>query len=113
LTTMFSLFLIPTTTVYAGCHGGNFINPLGYCNISSFLSAVLNAVVLITFPIIVLFIVYSGFLFVAAQGNEEKLGKAKKLFFWTIIGALLVLGASALSGAIEGTVQKIAPDVFR
>lgn len=86
---------------------GVFDNPLGYNTIDSFLRAVLNAVVTIAFPIIVLFLVYAGFLFVSAQGDQEKLKTAKKIFLWTIVGALLILGAEALSIAIEGTIEEI------
>lgn len=85
----------------------SFENPLGYSSISELLRAVLDAVVTIAFPFIVLFLVYAGFLFVSAQGNEEKLGTAKKVFLWTVVGGLLILGAEALSIAIEGTVEEL------
>ncbi len=88
--------------------GGAFENPLGYNTIEQFLTAVLGAVVVIAFPFIVLFLVYAGFLFVSAQGNEEKLSTAKKVFMWTIVGGLLVLGAQVLSYAIQGTIQEIS-----
>ena len=55
-------------------------------------------------------LVYSGFLFVSAQGNPEKLATARKAIMWTIIGAVVVLGASVLASAIEGTVDNIKKD---
>lgn len=85
-----------------------FKNPLGYETIEELLTNILGAVVTIAFPFIVLFLVYAGFLFVSAQGNEEKLGTAKKVFLWTVVGGLLVLGAEALSIAIEGTIKEIS-----
>ena len=82
-------------------------NPLQYPRISAFLSAVLKLVAEIAFPILVLFLVYIGFLFVTAQGNSEKITEAKKYLWWAIIGSLLILGASVLSQAIQGTVNQI------
>ena len=86
-----------------------FNNPLkdGLGTISSFTAAFLKAVVFILFPIAVIFVVYSGFLFVAAQGNSEGLEKAKKNFFWTIVGVGLLLGASALALIVKGTIDQL------
>jgi len=82
-------------------------------NISQFLTALLDAVVIIVFPFIILMIIYSGFLFVSAQGNEDKLKTAKKTILWTIIGALIILGASMLSYAIEGTINDLQRDTLK
>ena len=58
-------------------------------------------------PIIALAIIYAGFLFVTAQGNSEKLTKAKKTLLYTLIGAALLLGAVVIAEAIKGTVNDI------
>ncbi len=87
--------------------GGSFVNPIQYDTIEDFLIAVLNAVVLILFPIIVLMLVYCGFAFIAARGNETKIKEARRIFFWTLIGGLIVLGAKALALAIAATVSEI------
>lgn len=86
-----------------------FKNPLnsGLSSVGAFTEAFLRAVVFIMFPIAVVFVVYSGFLFVAAQGKPEDLAKAKRNFFWTIIGVGLLLGASALAALIKGTIDPI------
>lgn len=83
------------------------MNPIAYSDISSFIRAVLKAVVLILFPMVVLMLVYTGFLFVKAQGKEKEISDARRAFFWTVIGGLIVLGAQALSMAIEATVKEI------
>src|SRR3989344_198513 len=90
-----------------GGGGEGLQNPLKYGNIYQFLAEVLDVLVQIAFPIIVLFLVYAGFLFVSAQGSEDKINKAKLIFLWTIVGALIILGASVLSRAIEGTINEI------
>jgi uncharacterized membrane protein YhaH (DUF805 family) len=84
-----------------------FVNPLGEITLQEFLLAVLNAVIYIVTPVIILMIVYTGFLFIAAQGNPQKLSDARRALIWTIIGALIVLGSIALAMAIEATVAQI------
>jgi len=56
---------------------GPFDNPLAYKTLYECLVAVLNIAIYVLFPFIVLMIVYTGFLLVAAQGNPEKLSRAK------------------------------------
>ena len=87
--------------------GTELENPLGYNDLASFLADILDAVVLIAFPFLILALVYAGFLFVIAQGNESKLSEARRTFIWVLIGALLVLGAKALAVAINATVEEL------
>lgn len=82
-------------------------SPLKFNTLYSLLDAILQAIILLIFPIVVLLLVYTGFLFVVAQGNASKIEAAKKALLWTIVGALVVLGAKALSLAIEATVREI------
>lgn len=56
---------------------------------------------------VTLAIVYAGFLFVVAQGNPEKLNQAKKTLFYTIIGALVLLGAQVIAKVIESTIKQL------
>lgn len=80
-------------------------------NISSledFIKAILNDIVLpIGAVVVVIFIIYSGFLFVTAQGNETKLEKAKSTFLWTVIGAAVLLGSWAVSQVIKTTIDQL------
>ncbi len=92
--------------------GRGLENPLGNTTIIGLLTRVLDVVVQISLPIIVLFLVYAGFLFISAQGNEDKLNTAKKVFLWTIIGAVIILGSSVLLHAIQGTVDQLTKGVF-
>ena len=94
-----------SSPIFASAQG--ISNPIQYNNLRDFLEALLDVIILIAVPIIVVMIIYSGFLFVTAQGKPEGLVKARKAFFWTVIGALIILGAQALSLAIQGTVDDI------
>jgi len=103
------LFLGSFATVHASCDGGadTFSNPLKFCTLADFLNELLNVIIIIGIPIVTLAIIYAGFLFISAQGNETKISSAKKIFFWVVIGSLLILGAKALAVAIEGTVEDL------
>lgn len=57
--------------------------------------------------VVILMIVYVGYLFVVARGNESKITEARKALLWTIIGALVLLGAKAISSGILATVQSL------
>ncbi len=84
-------------------------NPLNsnYSSIPQFISGALKVMVMVALPIITLFIVYSGFLFVLAQGNQEQLAKAKTNFVYVIIGAILILGAWVFASLIGGTISEL------
>lgn len=82
-----------------------FENPLSSIEtLPQFLAALVEIVVQIAIPVIVIAIVYTGFLFVSARGNEEQLQKARTAFLYVIIGAAIILGAQVLAEAIQGTI---------
>ena len=88
--------------------GGGLVNPLKSINsLEDLLTAILDAVVRIGSIILVLALVYVGFLFVVAQGAEEKIRNAKTALLWTIIGGLILLGASAIGAVISATVDNL------
>ncbi|MCX6757578.1 MAG: pilin [Candidatus Nomurabacteria bacterium] len=101
-------FLLPIFTFAvdppANCEPGKVCNPISTSTLDAFLRTILVGVIKIGIPVIVLAIVYSGFLFVSASGNSEKLKKAKDAFMYTIIGAAILLGAWALAQVISETV---------
>lgn len=82
-------------------------NPLESESILDLLQTLLGVVVQVGIPLIALAIVYSGFLFVKAQGNESQLSEAKKTLYWTVIGAAIVLGAAVISGVIQTTIKNL------
>lgn len=84
-------------------------NPLGdkIIDIPSFIKAIIEIVLVVGIPIVALAIIYTGFLFVSAQGNPEKLTKAKNSLMYTLIGAVLLLGAFVIAEAIGKTVDEI------
>jgi len=58
-------------------------------------------------PIIILALVYAGFLYVTARGNPEKIKDAKRAFTWVVIGAAIILGARILSTVVKTTIESV------
>lgn len=102
------IFTLPLAT-YAAADQDSISNPLGSgtTTLTAFLTMVLGAATQIGAIVVVVAIIYCGFLFVVAQGNEEKLSKAKTALTWTLIGAAILLGATALQLAISNTVGNL------
>jgi hypothetical protein len=73
----------------------------GINSISDIIAAVIKVVRLVAIPFVVLAIIYSGFLFVTAQGRPDKLTKARGVLMWTLIGALIVLSSELIAGVLK------------
>ena len=74
---------------------------------NDFIKKILEAVLKIGIPLVALAIIYSGFLFVFARGNSEKLKTAKNALLYSVIGAVILLGAWALAKVIADTVREL------
>jgi len=89
---------------------GKICNPLqgaGIDSIPKLIQVVLVGVLKVGIPVIALAIIYSGFLFVFARGNEEKLKTAKDALFYSVIGAAILLGSWAIAEMIASTVNAL------
>ncbi len=86
------------------CDTGKFCNPITYGSFMEFVKAILEVVLKIGIPVAAMFIIYSGFLFVKAQGNPEELKKAKSAFTYAVIGTAILLGSWLLATGIESTI---------
>ena len=82
-------------------------NPLKVSTSAAFVQKVLEIVTTIGVPIVAIFIIYSGFLFVKARGNPEELKTAKSTFLWTVVGAAILLASWILAKAICETVVQL------
>lgn len=95
--------------------GVTLINPLkgvdcasgnGNC-LAAFLNSILDFIIQIGTILIVLMVVYVGFKFVVAQGAPAKIEEARTMLLWTLVGALVLLGAKAISLGILATVKAL------
>ena len=81
-------------------------NPLGAANtISAFVVKVLETVSTIGLIISPLFLIYVGYLFVSARGNETQIETARSALIWTVVGIGVLLGATLFSKVICGTIN--------
>lgn len=78
-------------------------NTAGANSVQELLAKFLAWVVNVGTVAVVLAFIYTGFQFVAARGNPDSLKKAKTSFLWTVVGALILLGAHVLVAVIKNT----------
>jgi hypothetical protein len=105
------------TTVLAGwfataavaCADATLQNPLNpaFNSIPNFIAGALKVLVMVALPIISLYIVYSGYIYLAAQGNPGEISKAHKNFMYVLVGSLLILGAWTIATMLGATAQQI------
>jgi len=74
----------------------------------NFLNKILDFVIKIGTVVVILMLVYVGYLFVAARGEPGKLETARSALLWTVVGALILLGSKAIAIGIEQTVRAIS-----
>jgi hypothetical protein len=110
-----ALLSIPSVTLAVTGGGGGsggtnppkIDNPIKYDDADKLLIATAEEAAKVGFYVIVVFLVLSGFFFVYAQGNKAKLEMAHKTFFYTVVGAGILLGAVVFAKVIEGTVDQL------
>lgn len=86
--------------------GSTLCNPLdGVDSIGGLIFKVINFVYSLSYAVIAVFLMISGFKFVKAQGNETELTDAKNTFKYTIIGAILLIGANVITQVIKSLID--------
>ena len=94
------------TTLINPLNSGN-CTPNGNC-LESFLLNILAFVIRIGTVIVILMLVLVGYKFVVAQGEPAKITEARSMLLWTVVGALILIGAQAIALAIEATVKALS-----
>ena len=84
-------------------------NPFNFGNsLPEFIKAVVEKVLLpLAGVVAVIAFIWSGFLFVTAQGDPTKLETAKRAILYTVIGTAILLGAVVLTNVITGTIDSL------
>lgn len=85
----------------------SLMNPLRIESICNLLQEFLKILLTFGVPISVLFLAYSGFLFVKARGNPKELIRARSNFVHVILGILLFLGAWMLGQIVASTINTL------
>jgi hypothetical protein len=93
--------------LFAAESGEGIDNPLGNAtpSLSALFEAVTKVAVQLGTVVAGLAIMYGGYLYVTANGNEEKLQQAQKTITWAMVGTAVLLGSTVIFKAIEGTIR--------
>lgn len=79
-----------------GCTGANDQATLCITKI------LITALYTISIPLTVIMVIWSGYQFLTAAGNEEKISSARKTLLYTVIGFGVIVLSGALRGIITG-----------
>lgn len=83
-------------------------NPVdGVSSLTDLFYKVINFIISFSYVVIAFFLILSGFKFVMAQGSEDKLKDAKTSFKYTIIGAILVIGAQTIIEVVRSIITRV------
>lgn len=104
----------PRPTVPPGDIVIDFPNPLEADSLQCLIYDVFSILINVFAIVAALFIIWSGFKFVAAQGNPEKLKEARRTFIYVLIGTAIILGAWVITQFIVNTVNELMDqDILR
>jgi len=69
------------------------LNPANVSDISVLMSRGINAMLMFMGSIALILVVYAGFMWMTAGGNESRIQKARTILVWTLLGTVAI-GAS-------------------
>lgn len=86
---------LPNPLCPAGAVGNNCIDsfPRIVNQITTFISTIIGSLAVLMF-------MYAGILFATSAGNEAKLGQAKQVLIWAIIGVVVSLAGAGLIAVV-------------
>ena len=87
-----------------------FTNPLTTDSFQELLYALLRILMVIGVPVVIFFIIYAGFMYVMARGNAEQVQTSTKALTYAIIGGLIILGATVITGIVTNLVGSFMAD---
>ena len=77
---------------------------LGQGDLKATIGSLINVALQFLGVVTVVIILYGGFKWMTAGGNEEKVGEAKRLIIAGIIGLAIILSAYAISSFVIGSI---------
>lgn len=95
-------FIFAMITIAHGTNAIKFENPIKSETLEALIDTLASGILKLVMVLAPVFIVITGFRFLvaASTGNQAGLATAKKLFFWTLIGTAIIVGASVIAKAI-------------
>jgi len=101
-------YLANAQTIDAPPKSTKLENPLAVSSLEQLLEALISVVIILATPVIVFFVIYAGFLYVTARGNAEQVTQANRALTYAIIGAVIILGAFAITTIVKNLVGSFA-----
>ncbi len=98
----FSVLATPFTLEDVGTQVG-----LGTADLKATVLNIIQWVLSILGLLAVTFIIYGGFVWLTAAGNEEKIEKAKKIIGSAVVGLIIILMAWAIVIFVAGTTKNV------
>ncbi len=89
--------------VFAQTTLSNPVPGAGY-TLEDFIFLLLDIIQLVLFPVLVVCMIYAGFLMVTAGSYEAQVSKSKLWIMWTLVGATIIISAKVIAAFISGTV---------
>lgn len=81
-------------------------NPLNAVDIQDFLFGIVSIAIVFAIPIVMVMLIYAGFLYVTARGNPEQLKQAQRALIYGIIGGVIITSAYAIIEIVQNTVNQ-------
>lgn len=81
---------------------------MGDTELVPMIGGIINVIMGLLGVVAVLVILYGGFMWMTAAGNEEKVGKAKKLIIAGIIGLVVIFAAFAIASFVISSLATTA-----
>jgi Type IV secretion system pilin len=100
LTVLFSYVLVSGIQFFVGFNdaikpgqqtGGFFVNPINYIDLPTFVNRTVSNVLGLLGAVTMVYIIFAGFRYVTAAGNEEQTKKARQGLTWAILGLASVI----------------------
>ncbi len=114
---MIQSFFIFSSPALAACNGYNANDPYGIdCgeesgltrkDIRQVVAEIINAVLQITGIILIGYIIYAGYLWMTAGGDDEQITKAKSIISACVMGLLIVLSAYSISQFVISKLRSV------
>jgi len=76
-------------------------NPLKIKTVADLIDAILDYLFAFSIPLVVIFIIYAGYLFVTSSGEPKKIETAKKIILYALLGFIIILFASGIPNLIQ------------
>jgi len=88
-------------------------NPISINSVPDLIQTILEGLIKIGIPLLVVMIVYSGWLYLFARGDPGKIKTAHEMFKYTLLGGAILLAAWAIAQLIHSTLLDLTASVLK